>query len=106
MKRLGNKGAGLHIRQTQMCPHPGFSIGPIYREDIWVGGGIEFAGVEMLVLLDSGGVKQIVEQSTGEVSDLVYRPGKIGVESPTRKTEIELEWKTWKPTARVLYQRS
>ena len=100
------QGAGLHIRQAQMTPHLGYAIGPVYVGDTWVGGGIEFAGVELFVLLDSGAKKRILEQSTGEVSRLVYRPGAIRIESPTRTTEIELEWRTWTPSEGVRYRRS
>src|SRR5574341_289240 len=96
---------GLHIRQASMTPHPGYSIGPVYDVDkMWAGGGIEFAGVELFVLLDSQTDKRIVEQSTNQVSHLIYRPGTIRVESSMQTTEIELQWRTWIPTKNVLYQ--
>jgi hypothetical protein len=100
------QGAGLYIRQAQMIPHLGYAIGPVYVEERWVGGGIEFAGVEFFVLLDSGALRRILEQSSGGVSDLVFRPGAIRIESPTRRTEIEMEWQTWTPSEGVRYRRS
>lgn len=102
----GKQGTGLYIRQAQMTPHLGYAIGPVYVEETCVGGGIEFAGVEFFVLLDSGGKNRIFEQSTGEVSHLVYRPGAIRIESQTRTTQIELEWQTWTPSEGVRYRRS
>jgi len=100
------QGAGLYIRLAEMTPHLGYAIGPAYVDDTWVGGGIEFAGVEIFVLLDSGEKKRILEQSTGKVSPLVYRPGAIRTESPTRTTQIELEWRTWTPSEGIEYRRS
>jgi hypothetical protein len=98
------QGSGLHIRQSPMTPHLGYAIGPVYVADAWVGGGLEFAGVEFFVLLDSSVKKQIFEQSTGEVTPLIYRPGAIRIKSPTRRTEIKLEWQTWTPSEGVRYR--
>jgi len=94
---------GLYVRQASMTPHQGYSIGPVYTRDTWSGGGLEFAGVELFVLMDSGIEKQIWETSTNETSPLIYRPGVIRFESSLRTTEIELQWQKWIPAEGVRY---
>ena len=102
------EGTGLHIGQAPMTPYRGYEMGPMYLDQSRTlgGGGIEFAGVLLFVLLESGVEKRIIEQSTGQVIPLIYRPGAITIESPKQKTEIELRWPTWVPTERVLYCRA
>lgn len=99
-------GTGLHVRQASMRPHRGYTIGPIYVGETCAGGGIEFAGVELFVLLDASAQKLSLEQSTNEVSSLIYRPGVIRFETRTRVTEIELRWQSWKPVEGVLYRQA
>ena len=97
------EGAGLHIRQETMTPHRGYAIGPAYLGDTWVGGVIEFAGVELAALADGGAKKRVLERSTSQFSTLVYRPGAISIKSRTRATEITLRWRTWVSTEGVRY---
>lgn len=96
-------GTGLHILKAPLTPHLGYSTGPVKFGKIWGGGGIEFAGVTMFVLMDSNAEKQILEQSTNQVNRLIYRPGVITIDSSLRRTEIELQWRTWVPTKGVSY---
>jgi len=98
------EGAGLHVRQASMKPYRGYAIGLARMAGALVGGGIEFAGVQLFVLLERGAEKRITEQSTGQVNRLIYRPGAIRIESPNRVAEIELEWRTWIPSEAVLYR--
>lgn len=75
------KGTGLHILQTPMTPYRGYEIGPVYTgKTLLSGGGIEFAGVQLFVLLEPDAEKQIIEQSTGQINPLIYRPGAISIE--------------------------
>jgi len=94
---------GLHMRQASMTPHQGYSIGPVYNGETWSGGGLEFAGVELFVLLDSGIEKQIWETSANVTSPLIYRPGVIRFQSSLKTTEIELQWQKWIPAEGVRY---
>lgn len=96
-------GAGLHIREVSMTPHNGYAIGPVYGGEACVGGGIEFAGVELFVLLEAGLEKEAVEQSSKLVSRLILRPGILMFETAFRTTEIELQWRTWIPKEGVRY---
>jgi hypothetical protein len=100
------EGAGLHIRQTRMTPHRGYAIGPAHLGDTCVGGGIDFAGVELFVLVDGRAEKRVLEQSSSQFSPLVYRPGVISIESRTRAVEITLRWRTWVSSQGVRYQYS
>jgi hypothetical protein len=100
------EGTGLHIRQAPMTRYRGYEIGPVYLGGTLGGGGIEFAGVQLFVLLESDIEKRIIEQSTGQVNPLIYRPAAIRIESPNQETEIELRWRTWVPTKGVLYYRA
>lgn len=99
-------GTGLHVRQASMRTHRGYTIGPIYVGETCVGGGIEFSGVELLILLDASVQKLSLKQSTNEVSSLIYRPGVIRFETMTRVTEIELRWQNWDPVESVRYWRT
>jgi hypothetical protein len=94
---------GLYVRQAPMTPHQVYSIGPVYTCETWSGGGLEFAGVELFVLLDSGIEKQILETATHKTSPIIYRPGAIRFESSLKTTEIELLWQKWIPTEGVRY---
>ena len=98
-------GTGLHIRHAGMIPFQGYSIGPVYIGDEWVGGGIIFAGVEFFISMVPGGETELLERSTGERSRLIYRPAVIRIESPPRMIDIELEWKTWITDQGVRYRR-
>lgn len=100
--RRWENGAGLHIRQATLTPHRGYTIGPAYLADTWIGGGFEFVGVELFVLL-SDAEKRILEQSTGEMSALIHRPGAIKIESRKRTAEITLHWQAWVAREGVRY---
>jgi hypothetical protein len=98
------EGAGLHILPTKMTPHRGYAIGPVYLGDTWIGGVIDFAGIELAVLVDGRAEKRVLEQSSNEFSPLVYRPGAISIESRTRAVDITLRWRTWVSSQGVRYQ--
>ena len=100
------EGTGLHVRQAPMVPHRGYAIGATYLDGAWAGGGIEFAGVELFVLLGSDDVDRILEQTSGVMSSLTYRPGAIRIEARQRTTDIELRWHTWVPTRSILYRHT
>jgi len=100
------RNTGLHIRHAKATPHRGFAIGPVFSSDNneLSGGGIEFCGVELFVLLDPDMQKLIMETQAAEVSSTTYRPGTIDIVARTHKTTIELRWKAWQPTHRVEYR--
>lgn len=87
-------GTGMHVRQAALNPHSGYSIGPVHAGDTCAGGGIEFAGIELFLLLDGSADKRILEQSASQFSALIYRPGAIRIESPARTMEVRLQWQT------------
>lgn len=97
---------GMYIRQATLRPHRGYAIGPVYVEDSCVGGGLEFAGAELFVFPGGGAAKTILEESSGEMGPLIYRPGQIRIESHARTIDITLEWRTWVPTEGVRYWRT
>lgn len=94
----------MHIRQATLHPYRGYAIGPVYVEDSCVGGGLEFAGTELFVFPVAAARKAILEESSGEMRPLIYRPGGIRIESRTRTMDIALEWRTWTPTEGVRYR--
>jgi hypothetical protein len=100
------EGAGLHIRQAKMTPHRGYAIGPVYLGDIWVGGAIDFAGIELLALVNGSAEKLVLDQSSSEFSRLVYRPSTVSIESRTRAIEIALRWRTRASGEHVRYHYS
>jgi len=99
------RNTGLHIRLGRTVPHRGFTIGPVFSgaNKELSGGGFEFCGVELFVLMTPDVQKVAEEESTKERSPLIYRPGAIEIKTPTHTTRIELQWKTWHPTATVVY---
>lgn len=95
---------GMHIRQATLQPFRGYAIGSVYVEDVCFGGGLEFAGVELFVFPVAAAMNRILEESSGELRPLIYRPGEIHIESRTRAIDINLEWRAWNPTEGVRYQ--
>lgn len=95
---------GMHIRQVTLHPYRGYAIGPAYMEDSCVGGGLQFGGVEMFLLFGGSAANRILEESSGEMRPLIYRPGQIRIESRARTIDIMLEWRTWIPTQAVSYR--
>lgn len=96
---------GLCIGLVTAKPHRGFAIGPVFSNDgtTLAGGGIEFFGIELFVLMDPTRTKELMEIGTGNLSRTAYRPGSIDIVTRTHKTTIELQWKTWQPTQSVKY---
>lgn len=100
------EGMGLYIRQAPMTPFNGYAIGPLREGTRLIGGGIDFAGVELFILMHPPGEKLIVESSTKQIKPLIYRPGAIRFESPSQTAEIKLQWRTWAPLQGVRYYRT
>jgi hypothetical protein len=58
------RNTGLHIRLVSVNPHRGFAMGPVFANDSTplAGGGIEFCGIELFVLMDPTSSKQLMER--------------------------------------------
>lgn len=99
------RNTGLCIRLVEAKPHLGFAIGPIFGDDgtTLAGGGIEFCGIQMFILMDPARNKELIEIGTGDMSRTTYRPGCIDIVTRTHKTTIELQWSSWHPKHRVEY---
>ncbi len=95
---------GMNIRQATVHPFRGYAIGPVYFEDLCAGGGFEFAGVELFIFPTPGATNRILEESSGELRPLIYRPGKIRIESRGRAIDIDLNWRGWTPVERIRYR--
>ena len=94
---------GLYVSQQEFAPYSLMSHGLIPGDNgKWVGGGFEFAGFQLIVLVEASASVLNLE---GQIHPLTYHPATITIDSGRQKTEIQLRWQNGAPSNPIRFQK-
>lgn len=98
-KKMYNQFVKLGINKCKINPYRGYSYGLLYNKsgpNLISGAILEFMGVDFSITFDEQ-VLQLKNAKSGEITQLIPRPGRLLIESKYRKTDIEIFWSNWIP---------
>jgi hypothetical protein len=104
-KKDYNRFAILGILNRDINPYRGFSYGLLYDKsmpNLIVGAIFEFMGIDFSITFDNQ-VSQLKNGKSGEITQVIFRPGRLIIESKFKKTIIEILWSNWDPKDVVVF---
>jgi len=104
-KKDYNQFAILGILNCNINPYRGFSYGLLYdnySSGLIVGAILEFMGVYFSITFNNQ-VSQLKNAESGEITQVIFRPGRLIINSKFKTTNIEISWKNWAPKDVVVF---